>query len=174
MGNCTLDFCDKPARSRINPYCEGHYYQKRRGREFTTLNKTRHHAPVGDCCVAGCHTEAMSHNNTLCLKHETRMRRHGDPHTVKYNVMSGSANPGWKSDDVCYGTAHQRVYRTRGRASEHKCSCGADAQQWSYTHDCPREKQSDLGPFSPDPSRYRPMCVPCHKKSDLNRRQLTA
>lgn len=45
--------------------------------------------------------------------------------------------------------------------------CGQPASQWSYDHADPDERTSELGSYSADPDHYRPLCVPCHKTSDL-------
>lgn len=41
-----------------------------------------------------------------------------------------------------------------------------DAALW-FVRPGPNEKQSDHGPYSPDPSHYQARCVPCHKRFDL-------
>ena len=84
--------------------------------------------------------------------------------------MFGEDNPIWCGDTITYGSAHQRVSRRKGKASDHLCiDCGLKASQWSYNHSCPKELHSQLGPYSPDWEQYDPRCVPCHKKFDLSR-----
>jgi hypothetical protein len=81
-------------------------------------------------------------------------------------ALRTNASPTWKGDDVSYGGAHQRLYRARGRANQHPCKCGKQAQQWAVmraTH------KAEEGPYSPDPTDYQPMCVSCHKRMDLAR-----
>ncbi|BDZ41626.1 hypothetical protein GCM10025865_09250 [Paraoerskovia sediminicola] len=80
---------------------------------------------------------------------------------------------------ITYKGAHRRVGRRRGRARDHGCvDCGGPARHWCYTHDDPAELEDGRGyEYSPDPQRYEPRCVSCHKHVDLARlegRVLTA
>lgn len=72
-------------------------------------------------------------------------------------------------DSVTYTGAHRRVYVARGPASAHACSeCGAAGRHWAYVGGAPDETTDELGrPYSGDPARYTPKCVPCHKNADL-------
>jgi hypothetical protein len=64
---------------------------------------------------------------------------------------------------VTYGSRHNRVYRSRGKATLHTCvSCGKSAENWAHIH----------GTLGDDPKNYQPMCVICHARYDLvNRRK---
>lgn len=77
--------------------------------------------------------------------------------------------------DVGYYTAHNRVKKDRGLASEYACSCGADAQQWAYNHEDPDEMTEKIDgyvcAYSSNSDFYTPMCAPCHKKFDLDRKR---
>lgn len=78
----------------------------------------------------------------------------------------GPANPMWTGDDASYNAVHFRLWRSRGRASEHLCACGDQAREWAYQHGDPDERQSRLGPYSVDLDRYLPKCVKCHRRLD--------
>lgn len=76
----------------------------------------------------------------MCRKHETRWQRHGDVTMVKRPDRTGPNNPHWRGDDISYRTAHDRVTRQRGKASEHRCvDCGRQARHWSYDGTDPNE-----------------------------------
>src|SRR6476619_7132131 len=92
------------------------------------------------CGVPGCDRGGKIVHG-MCRKHETRMRRHGDVNTVHSSgVPSGEANPRWRGKDITYRTAHDRVVRQRGRASEYACvDCGYQAAHWSYDGTDPEE-----------------------------------
>lgn len=58
-----------------------------------------------------------------------------------------------------YKRNHMRVYRARGRATEHLCTdCGSPARQWAQLH----------GTDGSDPCNYAPMCVSCHNSYDAD------
>lgn len=67
---------------------------------------------------------------------------------------------------VNYSTAHSRVRRKYGRASEYICeNCDNDARDWAWIHG------QDRG----DPDSYMPLCKSCHSKYDgFNRNALGA
>lgn len=53
---------------------------------------------------------------------------------------------------------HQRLYRVRGKASQHPCiDCDAPARDWSWVHDT---DGSDLD------EHFVPRCCSCHRKYD--------
>jgi hypothetical protein len=81
---------------------------------------------------------------------------------------SGENNPKWRGDQVGNRAAHQRVIKLRGNATSYLCEhCCGPAVHWAYDHRDPQELPSDDGPYSTDPDRYMPLCVPCHKRFDL-------
>jgi hypothetical protein len=104
----------------------------------------------------------------MCTKHFTRARRHGDPTHV--TPTTGEFNNFWHGDDIGFGAAHDRVTSQRGRAADQLCvNCGQPARHWAYDHLDPEEKRADkLGPYSTKVEHYQPMCVPCHKRFDLD------
>jgi hypothetical protein len=57
-----------------------------------------------------------------------------------------------------YVARHERVYRARGKASQHPCadSCGRRAKHWSQIH----------GTTGLNPEHYEPRCVRCHDAYD--------
>lgn len=87
--------------------------------------------------------------------------------------QAGEKNATWKGDALGYEAAHARVKRLYGRARSHACvDCGTQARDWSYIGGCPRELTCpDNGcRYSPDPARYVPRCVPCHRRYDAQMR----
>lgn len=70
-------------------------------------------------------------------------------------------------ETVSYSQAHLRLKNDRGPAALHLCvKCGNQAQEWAYMGGCPNER-IDLGKrFTTDQTRYRPMCVSCHRRHD--------
>jgi hypothetical protein len=170
MSYCGFDGCSNPVRSRFSEWCEGHYYQKRRGKELKPLKVTRHKTPAPKCQVFECPNESQSHYIRLCGMHAARVLRHGSTDRKTPEYASGDRNGAWVGESVSYIGMHRRVSAANGRASEHTCvGCGFQAKQWAYDHSCPNEKQSKEGPYSTEVARYQPMCVPCHKKFDLGR-----
>ncbi|SDS78883.1 hypothetical protein SAMN04489716_1619 [Actinoplanes derwentensis] len=82
-----------------------------------------------------------------------------------------------------YMSAHQRLKRRRGKATEHTCPCGKPAKEWAYNHACPnemkewREARQIKGhgtqsgrwmPFSQDIEMYDALCYECHAARDGN------
>jgi hypothetical protein len=70
-----------------------------------------------------------------------------------------------------YRSAHHRVSRVRGKASEHRCPCGARAKDWAYMHTDPDQIEGVTGKgtrawFSVKPEHYEPRCRSCHTKMD--------
>lgn len=123
--------------------------------------------PMKKCTVDGCEKRHNAHG--LCSMHGSRLERTGSVHGVR--KQSRESHPQWKGHAVSYGGAHRRVYRERGRATDQICPCGSKAAHWAYDHADPDEL-TELTPggiryYSPDPTHYVAMCVPCHKKSDL-------
>lgn len=70
-----------------------------------------------------------------------------------------------------YVTAHERMRRIRGSATNFKCICGADAREWAYNYQDPNAITDSKGRvYSKDPSFYDPMCRLCHRHFDTYRR----
>ena len=110
------------------------------------------------CTIADCQRPTRSGVNLYCEAHYYRIRRNGDPHTVRT-----TAKP-----VVLYRAAHVRVNVARGKAHTYPCvDCRVRAEHWSYTHDDPNELTSATGqPYSLDVSLYEPRCSPCHARYD--------
>jgi hypothetical protein len=119
----------------------------------------------------------------MCRMHETRVRRHGDINAVHDSgAPPGKAHPRWRGTDIRYRTAHDRVVRRWGKASEHSCiDCGDQAVSWSYNGTDPEELSGPGRPtadgsfsvqrWSADPSHYSPRCHRCHKRFDVPARR---
>jgi hypothetical protein len=74
---------------------------------------------------------------------------------------------------VTYTSAHQRVHRKRGKASEYPCvDTGLPAEEWSYKGDCPDERieqggRDDGRRYCPrHPECYEPRTVAAHRAYD--------
>jgi hypothetical protein len=118
------------------------------------------------CSIEGCTNLAESTHGLYCAGHLTRLKRHGDFGSGPIG-NTGEGNHMWKGNDASYTAAHYRVKRAKGRAAEYRCVvCGKKAAHWAYNHGDPNQIQSELGPYSPNPDFYLPMCVKCHKKFD--------
>ncbi|MER6525215.1 hypothetical protein [Streptomyces sp. NPDC001508] len=92
--------------------------------------------------------------------------------TVRCSDRTEHADPRYKGDDITYDGAHSRTKGRRGSASLYLCwKCGAQAQDWAYSHTDPNEKRMSHGrdagrPYTTDPSRNLPLCRACHKLFD--------
>lgn len=78
-----------------------------------------------------------------------------------------------RSHGPSYRSAHHRVGRVRGPASEHLCPCGTQATDWAYMHTDPDQIEGVTGRgnstrawFSVKPEHYEPRCRSCHTKMD--------
>lgn len=79
----------------------------------------------------------------------------------------GAAHPSWQGDNISYMTAHKRIMKLRGKASDYPCvRCHGDAAEWAYLHTDPQVKRDATGSYSTDPEHYAPMCVRCHRRFD--------
>lgn len=163
---CQLEGCDRPSNTK--GLCRAHYHRQWRtgsAGEVEISDRTRKPCSMPDC------DKLADGGRGYCSKHYQRVRTHGDP-TCAPPRVSGPAHPSWLPDvAVTYTAAHKRVTNARGRAVDHKCAgCPAQAEHWSYDHSDLNESFDDRGiAFSVDVSRYRPLCVPCHKKFDMSR-----
>ncbi len=120
------------------------------------------------CTFDGCPNPINSKG--LCSTHY-RQRELGQ----KLAPINHKFNPNGRADRVCYQRAHQRLRDDKGPAWQHACiECGDQAAHWSYDRKAEDEQQSVFGPYTTRQEHYQPMCNSCHKKFDLNRRQLTA
>ena len=98
-----------------------------------------------------------------CQKHYMRVWTNGD---LLLHYATPTTHPP-RQPDCSYNAAHQRLKTDRGRAAGQACQhCGSPADQWSYDHLDPDERQSDQGAFSLKPEHYRPLCYSCHTRFD--------
>lgn len=185
---CTVEECEKPARSRTAKLCPMHYHRLYR---YGTLERTTTLVARGERTLPPSHPRQPQHNpgdviGTLTLIHrdgthwvcrctcgETRRATAGELNrTGEQNTCGTKVNH--LSDTAEYGAAHGRVRTRRGPASNHACAdCGEPAQHWSYDHLDPNERISSRGEskgcaYSLVVDHYQPRCVPCHKRYDLD------
>ena len=122
------------------------------------------------CSIDGC--ERTVRARTWCIGHYNRWLKYGAPGEALLQRPTRERHHAWTGSDLSYGTAHDRVARERGRASEHTCvDCSGPAASWAYDHSDPQQKVDERGrAYSGDTSRYEPKCFPCHKRADLARR----
>lgn len=164
---CSVEGCEKPHFGR--GLCQGHYMRLYRTGSVGSAPLVEKH-PGALCSIGGCDAPAAARG--WCQTHYTRWRRQGDPLTVGTpRIRTGADHPNWAGDDATYSGLHIRLRRSLGPASAHPCAfgCGAIARHWSYDHVDPGERVSSTGvPYSTDPAHYRPLCVPCHKRFDLD------
>lgn len=114
-----------------------------------------------------------------CGKHYQRFLAHGDPLgtvAIHPGSLPGPQSPSWRSGLIAYASAHKRVRRLRGAASDRECvHCDKQAEQWAYDHKDPEQIWGDTGDgrrmafYSRDPTHYQPMCRPCHWAFDHQR-----
>lgn len=174
---CTIDGCNKPARTKSAELCKMHYHrQYRNGSAGETAERKRKQRNPS-CSIEEC--TKPDKESGLCAMHGIRLRRHGSPMVViepKDRAMpTGPNHHMWAGLDVGYGGAHERVRALHGPASKHRCiECSGPASHWSYNHDDPAPSQEQVRggyvvAYSQSPEHYSPRCVPCHKRFDLNR-----
>lgn len=170
---CSAPGCDRPAPYRTAGLCIAHYHRVRRTGSVGDAPIRPAGVPASPCSVDGCDARA-AWSTGLCRIHAERVRRYGTTDLLGGPApMIGPDNPKWKGAAVRYGPAHERVARQRGPASTHRCvECGAPARHWALAEITPAVRftpDDRVGPYSLDPADYAPMCVPCHKRHDLDR-----
>lgn len=164
---CSVEECE--GRHYAKGYCQFHWARARAGR---VLSLPKAQARAG-CSIVGC---GRAHwGRGWCRLHLGRFQRTGDPLVVRplalLEVKRGPEHLGWKGDEVGYYAMHRRLYRAKGRASDHQCvDCGQAAAHWSYDHSDLNEKRGEHGPYSTDPDHYLPRCVGCHNRLDQRQR----
>ena len=118
------------------------------------------------CAVPDC--DRPHRRNGYCGMHSQRLRRNGDPIAVRLRPSrSGMAHPLWAGSRVGYKGVHIRLSKMRGKASQHRCACGAPAPDWASDHSDPNERRSGDGlTYSVDLNRYVALCRSCHRSLD--------
>lgn len=157
---CAVDGCELPTDSR--GLCSAHYQRLMRlgdagGAEVQPRNKD------AICSVQDCGRRHYAFG--WCDLHYQRVRRNGNPD----DVFVGN----WKGDEAGYSAVHERLNRTRGKASGFPCAhCGKPAVDWAYDNADPNPKfgvrHGYRLAYSTDPERYLPLCRLCHSKHDEN------
>jgi hypothetical protein len=88
-------------------------------------------------------------------------------------------DPRHRGEEVTYGTAHHRVAKRRGSASQHSCArCGGQAGDWAYSHADPDERADSAGKdagkaYSVELTHYEPLCRSCHRRTDNAHRRMS-
>lgn len=167
---CAIDGCSRKIRTKSAECCEMHYYRIRRQGKPGAAESMRMPRSDAPCDVDGCQGKVTSKG--MCSKHYARWVRHGDPITVlPRGLAPGDPSNPMRKEVPGYGAAHERIRRLRGPANAQVCSrCGGVARQWAYVAAGASERiDSPTGPYSRIPDDYAPMCVPCHKREDLDR-----
>jgi len=166
---CAVEGCTQPARSRS--WCEAHYTRWRR--TGSTGGPAVWDRKPGTCSVDRCTSVARSLG--MCNAHHLRWSRHSDTSACK--PRSGPGSPRWVPDErLTYDAMHDRVKRAKGAPSEHRCRCGAVAEDWAYDHVDPTEIVCPVRglPMGTDVDHYRAMCRSCHKAFDWQHRRAEA
>lgn len=137
---------------------------------------------VTTCKEEGCDREVYIKKTGECQRCYMRRynRAYYQAHPEKFakpGQQTYLCIPAWSGIGPCgYKTAHQRVYRLRGKASGHTCPCGQPAEEWSYRGGSPWEqtgtKPSKTGrtrvqvSWSSHPGWYDALCRQCHNIRD--------
>jgi len=78
-----------------------------------------------------------------------------------------------RTEQPTYRSAHSRVTRSRGKASDQTCvDCGGQAAEWSYVG-CADEIVEDGWRYCGHPEHYAPRCLRCHRSEDQGTVNLT-
>lgn len=172
---CSVEGCERKTHHKSigNELCLAHYTRKWKYGDPGDAYVRPWRREEAECDAPGCNAMHKSASG-YCVKHEARVRRHGDPtvmiHQRDRDLPKAERNVNWTGDDASYSAVHQRIDHAHGPASQYKCvDCGGKARHWSYSHNSPNEKQSKFGPYSVNMDDYSPRCVRCHKRMDLDR-----
>lgn len=141
-----------------------------RGKHLVRPEDVRAAIAWATCDAVGCDSQARARSGGLCIKHSARMLRHG---TLTLPPRpSGAAVANWAGDGIKYKSAHHRVVRAKGKASQHPCElCNGPAQDWAYNHEDPTPLTAPDGRlYSSKPEFYIPLCKTCHRRLDVSKR----
>lgn len=124
-------------------------------------------------CRCECGSEVQPTTSDLRSGHTASC---GCTKRERFASMRGASHPNWSGDAISYLGMHKRITGTRGRASAHPCACGQPAEEWAYGGGCPDERRrahasnGSVCAYCPHPDCYEPMCKPCHRRVDGERR----
>ena len=111
------------------------------------------------CNAPGC--ENKHYANGWCSKHRMRMKRHGTLENI--NKEPRTSTPKYKA-------IHRRLWKARGKASEHLCvACGEPAEHWALIKERVERMvycEDEGWAYSYDLNDYDPMCVKHHTLMD--------
>lgn len=115
------------------------------------------------CNFEGCTGKAKSKG--YCSAHNRQLRVHGQMVPIRTIL-----------DKCSYIGAHHRCRALWGSAQQYPCvKCGEPAEDWAYDGMDPKELHDSrvewVVTYSIFPEFYMPMCKPCHKPRDVERRQ---
>lgn len=111
----------------------------------------------------------------FCSAHHSARYRTGDTSPLEPVSVHGNRDP---HEPISYETAHAQVRYCRGRAKEHTCECGRQAQEWAFIGGSGHERQVMYRNrptwISAAAQDYSPLCWSCHRRLDAARRRLAA
>jgi len=106
---------------------------------------------------------ARSFNVTQKVIHGFMKRNGIKARVAAKRNQHGSSNSSWAGESACYSALHYRVYRERGRAVLcEKCGTLRGRIEWA----------NKTGNYA-DTGDYESLCVSCHRKADIQRRNAT-
>ena len=158
---CIVKGCKRP-RGNKDGYCPGHARQLRKTGAVTPTFQSRMKQPEF-CSFEGCTGKARSKG--YCSAHIRQLRLNGKMVPIRTIL-----------DECTYIGAHHRCRALWGSSQQHPCiECGEPAEDWAYDGTDPTElydtRNDWVVAYSRFPEFYMPMCKPCHKERDVERRQ---
>jgi len=158
---CVVKGCNRP-RGDKDGYCHGHARQLRDTGTVTPAFQSRTKQPK-HCTFEGCTGKALAKG--YCGAHLRQLRIHGRMVPIR-NIF----------DECSYIAAHHRCRALWGSARQYPCiRCGKPAEDWAYDGTDKDMEMLDsrvewVVAYSRFPEFYMPMCKPCHKERDIERR----
>jgi hypothetical protein len=155
---CRRPGCTRTIEHGSLGWCEVHYKRHRRGTDMDI--PVRLIDPSRPCSVEGCDKPYKS--SGYCERHYKRWQTGRDVNAPDRSIH----------DECSYQTAHRRIWRAWGSASEHLCvDCGFEAKEWAYDG----SDSAQLYGIQPNgsycfysryPEFYMPLCSDCHSLRD--------
>jgi hypothetical protein len=157
---CIVKGCKRP-RGSPEGYCVGHARQLRETGTVTPTFQPRMKQPP-QCNFEGCTNKAQSKG--YCSAHLRQLRVNGRMVPIRTIF-----------DECTYIAAHRRCRQLWGSSTQYPCvACGKPAEDWAYDGTDPTESHDDrvewVVAYSRFPEFYMPMCKPCHKSRDVEKR----